>query len=133
MSKKKNTLKDLDDFLKQQAATLVSPAKLSEQIETPPPPAAEAIPVASVQVSAVVEPAPVAVEEVTMAKILDAIKTLAQKEGTTAQDKLYDVILQAADAKVISSAEDKMLINTVLFLKSGDNWKDAIRDYWKNR
>lgn len=135
MSKKKNTLKDLDDFLKQQAATLVSPAKLSEQIETPPPPAAEATPVASVQVSAqpVVEPAPVAVEEVTMAKILDAIKTLAQKEGTTAQDKLYDVILQAAEAKVISSAEDKMLINTVLFLKSGDNWKDVIRDYWKNK
>ena len=132
MSKKKNTLKDLDDFLKQQAATLVSPAKLSEQIETPPPPAAEAAPVVSAQPT--IEPAPVAVvEEVTTAKVLDAIKTLAQKEGTTAQDKLYDIILQAAESKVISAAEDKMLINTVLFLKSGDNWKDVIRNYWKNR
>ncbi len=131
MSKKKNTLKDLDDFLKQQAATLVSPAKLSEQIETPPPPAAEAAPVVSTQPS--VEPTPIVAEEVTIAKILDAIKTLAQKEGTSAQDKLYDVILQAADSKMISSAEDKMLINTVLFLKSGDNWKDVIRDYWKNK
>ena len=129
MSKKKNTLKDLDDFLKQQAATLVSPAKLSEQIETPP--AAEAAPVVSTQPS--VEPTPIVAEEVTIAKILDAIKTLAQKEGTSAQDKLYDVILQAADSKMISSAEDKMLINTVLFLKSGDNWKDVIRDYWKNK
>jgi hypothetical protein len=133
MSKKKNTLKDLDDFLKQQAATLVSPAKLSEQIETPPPPAAEATPVVSVQPTPAVEPAAVVVEEVTTAKILSAIKTLAQKEGTTAQDKLYELILQAADAKVISSVEDKMLINTVLFLKSGDTWKDVIRDYWKNR
>lgn len=132
MSKKKNTLKDLDDFLKQQAATLVSPAKLSEQIETPPPPAAEAAPVVSAQPT--IEPTPVAVvEEVTTAKVLDAIKTLAQKEGTTAQDKLYDIILQAAESKVISAAEDKMLINTVLFLKSGDNWKDVIRNYWKNR
>ena len=131
MSKKKNTLKDLDDFLKQQAATLVSPAKLSEQIETPPPTAAEAAPVVSTQPS--VEPAPIVAEEVTTAKILDAIKTLAQKEGTSAQDKLYDVILQAADSKMISSAKDKMLINTVLFLKSGDNWKDVIRDYWKNK
>lgn len=135
MSKKKNTLKDLDDFLKQQAATLVSPAKLSEQIETPPPPAAEAAPVVSPHVTAppVVEPATAVVEEVTTAKILDAIKTLAQKDGATAQDKLYDVILQAAETKVISAAEDKMLINTVLFLKSGNNWKDVIRDYWKNR
>lgn len=131
MSKKKNTLKDLDDFLKQQAATLVSPPKLSEQIETPPPPAAEAIPVVSTQPTS--EPAPVVVEEITTTKILDAIKTLAQKEDTTTQDKLYDVILQAAESKVISVAEDKMLINTVLFLKSGDNWKDVIRDYWKNR
>lgn len=132
MSKKKNTLKDLDDFLKQQAATLVSPAKLSEQIETPPPPAAEAAPVVSAQPA--IEPAPVAVvEEVTTAKVIDAIKTLAQKEGITAQDKLYDIILQAAESKVISAAEDKMLINTVLFLKSGNNWKDTIRDYWKNK
>lgn len=131
MSKKKNTLKDLDDFLKQQAATLVSPAKLSEQIDTPPPPAAEAIPVVSTQPA--IEPAPTVVEEVTTAKVIDAIKALAQKEGTTAQDKLYDIILQAADSKVIPAAEDKMLINTVLFLKSGDNWKDVIRDYWKNK
>jgi hypothetical protein len=131
MSKKKNTLKDLDDFLKQQAATLVSPAKLSEQIDTPPPPAAEAIPVVSTQPA--IEPAPIVVEDVTTTKVIDAIKTLAQKEGSSVQDKLYDIILQAAESKVISAAEDKMLINTVLYLKSGDNWKDTIREYWKNR
>ena len=32
MSKKKNTLKDLDEFLKQQAATLVTPTQLSDNI-----------------------------------------------------------------------------------------------------
>ena len=37
MSKKKNTLKDLDEFLKQQAATLVSPDKLSEKVDEPKP------------------------------------------------------------------------------------------------
>ena len=37
MSKKKNTLKDLDEFLKQQAATLVSPSRLGEQAEPPAP------------------------------------------------------------------------------------------------
>ncbi len=33
MSKKKNTLQDLDDFLKQQAATLVTPETLSDTVE----------------------------------------------------------------------------------------------------
>ena len=32
MSKKKNTLQDLDDFLKQQAATLVTPETLSDTL-----------------------------------------------------------------------------------------------------
>jgi hypothetical protein len=32
MSKKKNTLKDLDEFLKQQAANLVSPERLSDKL-----------------------------------------------------------------------------------------------------
>jgi hypothetical protein len=36
MSKKKNTLKDLDEFLKQQAATLVEPTQLSDTIQAPP-------------------------------------------------------------------------------------------------
>ncbi len=36
MSKKKNTLQDLDDFLKQQAATLVTPETLSDTVEPKP-------------------------------------------------------------------------------------------------
>ena len=36
MSKKKNTLQDLDDFLKQQAATLVTPGTLSDIVEPTP-------------------------------------------------------------------------------------------------
>jgi len=26
-----------------------------------------------------------------------------------------------------------MLINTALYLKSGNDWKDAIRQYWRDR
>ena len=47
MSKKKNTLQDLDDFLKQQAATLVTPGTLSDIVEpTPEIKAAEVQPIA---------------------------------------------------------------------------------------
>ncbi|HEY9048904.1 MAG TPA: hypothetical protein VIN08_23550 [Ohtaekwangia sp.] len=136
MSKKKNTLKDLDDFLKQQAATLVSPAKLSDQIETPQPPPAAAAPLPVAQ--EVVTPAPASVAapapvvEVTSESILESIRTLAKKEGTTVPKKIYDIILQSA-AQGTLSKEDTMLINTVLYLKSGDNWKDVIREYWKKR
>jgi len=130
MSKKKNTLKDLDDFLKQQAATLVSPAKLSDQIETPQPPPAAAAPLPVAQ--EVVTPSPASVVEVTSESILESIRTLAKKEGTTVPKKIYDIILQSA-AQGTLSKEDTMLINTVLYLKSGDNWKDVIREYWKKR
>ncbi|HEY9009311.1 MAG TPA: hypothetical protein VIM75_24410 [Ohtaekwangia sp.] len=139
MSKKKNTLKDLDDFLKQQAATLVSPAKLSDQIETPPP--AAPTPVApEVTPASAAEQAPVAaqaapahvVSEISNSSILESIKALAEKEGTTVRKKLYDIILQSAAHQSLS-AEDTMLINTILYLKSGDDWKEVIREYWKKR
>ncbi|WP_333820923.1 hypothetical protein [Ohtaekwangia sp.] len=141
MSKKKNTLKDLDDFLKQQAATLVSPAKLSDQIETPPPAAPTSAPVApEVTPASATEQAPVAaqaapahvVSEISNSSILESIKALAEKEGTTVRKKLYDIILQSVAHQSLS-AEDTMLINTILYLKSGDDWKEVIREYWKKR
>jgi hypothetical protein len=143
MSKKKNTLKDLDDFLKQQAATLVSPAKLSDQIETPQPPVAaptpapvapEVTPAPAAEqppIAAQAAPAPV-VSEISNSSILESIKALAEKEGTTVRKKLYDIILQSAAHQSLS-AEDTMLINTILYLKSGDDWKEVIREYWKKR
>jgi hypothetical protein len=64
-------------------------------------------------------------------KVLADLETLAKKENTSIRRKIYDLVLQAADAKQESVAEDKMLINTVLYLTNGSKWKDAIREYWR--
>jgi hypothetical protein len=123
MSKKKNTLKDLDEFLKQQAATLVAPTQLSEKIEEPAP-VKEAAPTP-------VKETPAA--EVTIDTILHDLQTLSKKEGPAFRKKFYDLIIQSLEAQPSSSPEDKMLINTALYLKSGDRWKEVIREYWKNK
>jgi len=123
MSKKKNTLKDLDEFLKQQAATLVSPVQLSQKIEAPEPVKQSPPP-----------PAPVAIasEEISSSTLLRDLNVLAAKEGSSYRKKFYDLIIQSLENQSQSLPEDKMLINTALYLKSGDNWKDAIRNYWKS-
>lgn len=115
MSKKKNTLKDLDEFLKQQAATLVAPTQLSETIEASSNRREEDA------------------LEISESGILNDIKSLAEKEGTSFRKKFYDIIIQSMEAQSNSLPEDKMLINTALYLKSGDKWKEAIKQYWKSR
>lgn len=141
MSKKKNTLKDLDEFLKQQAATLVLPTPLSEKVESakPAPPVEEDPVVEKKAVVTETRSSPItppvtkaATREISLEKILEDLETLAQKEGTTFRKKVYDLVLQAADAEEGTSLpEDKMLINTILYLTNGPRWKDAIRDYWR--
>jgi hypothetical protein len=150
MSKKKNTLKDLDAFLKQQAATLVAPDPLSTKIETPVPAPAPAAPMQQEQppVTAQTPPAPpvqappataapvttAAIplqQEVTPEKILDDISRLADREGAAFRKTFYDLIIRSLETRPQSTPEDKMLINTALYLKSGDKWKDVIREYWK--
>jgi hypothetical protein len=125
MSKKKNTLKDLDEFLKQQAATLVTPATLSEPQEQPrkSEPAAEE-PKVSVHAT------PKA-EELSFSEIANGLQVLSQKHGEAFKPKFYDLIITTLESKSNSSPEDKMLINTALYLKHGANWKEAIRAYWK--
>jgi hypothetical protein len=114
MSKKKNTLKDLDEFLKQQAATLVAPPKLSEKIEEPVTPA-------SAQEDS---------QDVSIEKILKDLNALAEKEGINFRKRFYDLIISSIENRKESLPEDKMLINTALYLKSGDRWKEVIREYW---
>lgn len=121
MSKKKNTLKDLDEFLKQQAASLVAPTQLSDATQEPQPPR---------KPSALPKEAPA---EISTAKILDDLKSLAEKEGVSFRKTFYDLIIQSIESQKNSLPEDKMLINTALYLKSGSNWKDVIREYWKSR
>jgi hypothetical protein len=118
MSKKKNTLKDLDEFLKQQAATLVSPDKLSQKVEEEP------VPVKTEQPTSIST-------AMSSEKILADLKMFAKHEGYDFQKKLYDLIIASLEEHDHPLPEDKMLINTALYLKSGEKWKDVIRDYWK--
>ncbi|NJM25094.1 MAG: hypothetical protein HC859_05935 [Bacteroidia bacterium] len=114
MSKKKNTLKDLDEFLKQQAATLVAPARLSDRIEEKP-----------------VAQSAAATENISLPQIEEELKSLSIHEGPAFRNKFYDLIIKLLEAQSEPRPEDKLLINTALYLKSGDNWKEAIRDYWR--
>jgi hypothetical protein len=120
MSKKKNTLKDLDEFLKQQAATLVTPTQLSDTISEALPEKTKA-------------DVPDEATEVTISKILTDLNTLAETEGPSYRTKFYDLIIQSVEARQNSLPEDKMLINTALYLKSGEKWKEAIQQYWKSK
>jgi hypothetical protein len=120
MSKKKNTLKDLDEFLKQQAATLVAPKQLSDTIQEHQPQG---------KTSTLPKEAPA---EISTAKILDDLKSLAEEEGVSFRKSFYDLIIRSVESQKNSLPEDKMLINTALYLKSGSNWKDVIREYWKS-
>jgi hypothetical protein len=122
MSKKKNTLKDLNDFLKQQAATLVSPPRLNEQ----PQPEAENEP----QHIAEKEPEQ---PEVTMETIFAGLTQLSKKDSIQFRKKFYDLIIRSMEAQAKSLPEDKMLINTALYLKNPNNWKETIREYWRNK
>lgn len=117
MSKKKNTLKDLDEFLKQQAATLVAPEKLSEKVKDDTK-----------------EPAPQqnTSSEITTEKVLSDLQWLS-KNSSTFRKEFYDIIVRTIESQGQSLPEDKMLVNTALYLKSGDRWKDVIKEYWRNK
>jgi len=120
MSKKKNTLKDLDEFLKQQAASIVEPARLSEKISTTEVPTkAESITAKS--------------EDITLEEINDRLKNLSQFSGISFRENLYDFVIHSLESLDQSLPEDKMLINTALYLKSGDQWKEVIRQYWRKK
>jgi hypothetical protein len=123
MSKKKNTLKDLDAFLKQQAATLVTPPRITSSLKNE----------TTLELEHDSESENVVEETISSHTILEKIKLLSAKQGDAFKSQLYDLILKSVEAQREISPEDKMLINTVLYIKSGSNWKETIRHYWKNR
>jgi hypothetical protein len=123
MSKKKNTLKDLDAFLKQQAATLVNPPRITASLKDE----------TTLELEHDSESENAVEETVSSRAILEKITLLSAKEGNGFKPQLYDLILKSVETQREISPEDKMLINTVLYIKSGSNWKETIRQYWKNR
>jgi hypothetical protein len=126
MSKKKNTLKDLDEFLKQQAATLVSPSRLSEQPEVSEPAKAVEVKIEKTQDLS-------RDKTVSGATIIRDLKLLSLAKGESFKDEFCSIILAVMEDQTEHSPEEKMLINTALYLKHGANWKDEIRNYWKNK
>jgi hypothetical protein len=118
MSKKKNTLKDLDEFLKQQAASLVSPSRLNDKTEPEQP---------------VLKESPVMQEVIkhnqSVDEIIASVKSLADQPNF--RSELCDIIVASISCMRPLKAEDKILINTALYLKHGERWKDAIREFWK--
>lgn len=117
MSKKKNTLKDLDEFLKQQAASIVEPTKLGLQNSDKE----------SKEIHLQEK------EEMDFDRITNQLKLVADKQGKDFRLNLYNFIIQSIESLDQSLPEDKMLINTALYLKSGDQWKETIRQYWRSR
>ena len=118
MSKKKNTLQDLDDFLKQQAATLVTPETLTDTAE----------PKSVIKEVEIQTP-----KQTTEKKAVDEFQISGSAQDPMFRRKLYDFIIESLETQKDSSPEDKMLINTALYLKSGNDWKNAIRQYWRGK
>ncbi len=131
MSKKKNTLKDLDEFLKQQAATLVSPERLGGKAATPEP-----LPESPHEKNE--ETRPVSTESstnkvVTRDSVVKDLKHLTVLNGSELTDEICEVILSSSEQKIDFTPEEKMLINTALYIKHGSAWQEAIRAFWKGK
>ena len=121
MSKRKNTLNDLEEFLKMQASTLVPPRPV-EQSKSVEVPSEEPRAIQHVEQSTPsVHPArPIDLQE--------EMKKLAAQN----RNGFYDHIIKAAEA-IPDGANNVLLINTTLYLKHGDNWKSGIEEYWRER
>jgi len=113
MAKRKNPLKDLDAFLKQEASSFVKPEKKDDTATT----------------STVSEKPALASSD----EIISAIDQLAKKDQGRFREEFYEIIKSSLEHLDPNSSEDKMLINTILYLKDKDNWKVNIQDYWKKR
>jgi len=125
MSKKKNTLQDLDEFLKQQAATLVPPEKLSEKVDEPK--------TLQQQAPSIVKTETETTTEISQEKILRDLKMFSEQEGVFFRKKFYEMIIKSLEAQNLHLPEDKMLINTALYLQAGSEWKEVIREYWRKK
>jgi len=106
MAKRKNPLKDLDAFLKQEASSFVKPDSTPASEES------------SYTLNSKEE-------------IIEAIGQLAEQNPANYREALFDIVKTAIEQLDYTSSEDKMLINTILYLKDKNNWKENISSYWE--
>jgi hypothetical protein len=116
MAKRKNPLKDLDAFLKQEAKNFVQPNRVTEktkeeEVAVPAPKKREAAPT----------PTPLSKESV-----MEYMANLSQSSNK----EFYEIVKTSLEKSGAKSAEDKMLINTLLYLNDKTNWKENIKAYW---
>ncbi|MEL7004907.1 MAG: hypothetical protein AAFN93_19525 [Bacteroidota bacterium] len=115
MAKRKNPLQDIDAFLSQEATNLVTPNQVtSENVEKP-----------------VANPAPKPSELKVEGDIEELLISWAKEQGEAFQESFYDLMLKTLEGASQNTSKDKMLINTLLYLKNPDSWKDEIKAYWK--
>ncbi|GCC53633.1 hypothetical protein SanaruYs_38780 [Chryseotalea sanaruensis] len=100
---KKNPLNDLDQFLKQEASSIVTPSSLSDRLKQ--------------NESATSAPVAGSIEE--------QLLLMAKQDAS----KFYDTLITVGEK--IGNEKSTMLINTALYLKHGDNWKEAVKAYWE--
>ena len=111
MSKRKNPLKDLDSFLKQEASSFVEPDKIpSSHLKE--------------------DQAPKALRQ---EEVIVFFQQLANEDEKTFRTTLIDIVRKSLEWKGLEKAEDKMLMNTLLYFENHENWKEAISDYWSTR
>ncbi|MEM8567452.1 MAG: hypothetical protein AAGF85_13410 [Bacteroidota bacterium] len=108
MAKRKNPLKDLDSFLKQEASSIIEPEKISpaEQPDTIIP------------------------DSLKEEDVLNYFKKLALEDEKTSSKAFLNALQKVIESQGVKKGTDKMLLNTLLYLQNQDNWKEAIAKYW---
>lgn len=98
---KKNPLTDLDQFLQQEAHAIVPPTSLSDKLKSDTSTPAS-----------------------TTRSAEDQLVEMAKQNPS----KFFDTLI--AIGEKMDHAKKTMLINTALYLKNGEHWKEAVREYW---
>ena len=128
-AKKKNPLKGLDDFLKQEASSLVTPDKVSVADEGTTKAEADMPGKAEEKVTS---GAPIAwsLDQVKAMALQMIEKLNAAEDGTEA---LYEIALKTAESLPEDDPKRPLLINTVLYVIGGEEWKSSVQAYWEKQ
>ena len=124
-SKRKNPLQNLDDFLKQEASTLVTPRRL----EKPLPPSLQH----EEQQDSATPRQDAESSDGSPEQVLLLLQELADKNGISIKEQLMALLRQVLESEGLDSSKDKLLMNTLLYLQDTDNWHEKIAKYWSER
>lgn len=110
MAKRKNPLKDIDSFLKQEASALIKPDKIEAQ-----------------------ERESLGTTSLSKEDVLNYFNQLASKDKNEFKASLLEISKSSLETHGLSKAEDKMLMNTILYLQHPEDWKKVITEYWSSK